>query len=284
MILARPHSFNHSVLPAFYSLLLLAWRSLDGSFDDRLSSLVFGSRDPHARRVVTDSSSKIAYLFLLNENYAVLHCVKKSRPTFGAPYWTSTWRQLHFANFDRSVLDSSWKVDNGVVLTAQRLISFGLHVSQHCFCGPVLESLSHLLFACPLAQSVLSLLQSLMIRYSTISPVLLLRHVLFGFNLDDLRLLPRAFVYILNVCKFCIWLARNDFRFRSLLPGAIPLIESVKARVKFHLTIFFKHQRTARGCRFFTRRWGPMVSLRLLPYNSQVVNTLFLWPSQFDQK
>ena len=53
-----------------------------------------------------------------------------------------------------------------------------------------------------------------------------------------------------------MWLARNDFRFHSLQPGAIPVIESVKARVKFHLTVFFKHQRTARGRRFFTRRWG----------------------------
>ena len=129
-------------------------------------------------------------------------------------------------------------------------------MSQHCFCGPVLESLSHLLFACPLAQSVLSWLQSLMFRYYSMSPVLWLRHVLFGFNLEELRLLPRVFVYILNVCKFCIWLTRNDFRFRSLQPGAIPVIESVKARVKFHLTVFFKHQRTARGRRFFTRRWG----------------------------
>ena len=80
------------------------------------------------------------------------------------------------------------------------------------------------------------------------SSVLLLRHVLFGFNIDELGLLPRVFVYILN--------ARNDFRFRSLQPGAIPVIESAKARVKFHLTVFFKHQRTARGRRFFTRRWG----------------------------
>ena len=88
------------------------------------------------------------------------------------------------------------------------------------------------------------------------SPVLLLRHVLFVFNLDELRIIPRVFVYILNVCKFYIWLARNDFRFRSLQPGAIPVIESVKARVKFHLTVFFKHQRTARRRRFFICRWG----------------------------
>ena len=94
VVLARPHSFNHSVLPAFYSSLLLACRSLDGSVDDRLSSLVFASRDPHARRVVADLSSKIGYLFLLDENYAVPHCVEKFRPTFGALYWPSTWRQL----------------------------------------------------------------------------------------------------------------------------------------------------------------------------------------------
>ena len=77
-----------------------------------------------------------------------------------------------------------------------------------------------------------------------------------GFNLEELRRLPRVFMYILNVCKFCIWLARNDFRFRSLQPGAIPVIENVKARVKFHLTVLFKHQKTSRGRRFFTRRWG----------------------------
>ena len=120
-------------------------------------------------------------------------------------------------------------VAHGVVLTAQRLISFGMHVSQHCFCGPVLESLSHLLFACPLAQSVLSWLQSLMFFYFPMSPVLLLRHVLFGFNIDEILILPRVFVYILNVRKFCIRLARKDFRFCSLQPGAISVIESVKA-------------------------------------------------------
>ena len=86
LVLARPHSFNHSFLPAFYSSLLLAWRSLDSFFDDRLSSLVFASRDLHARRVVADLSSKIGYLFLLDENYAVPHCVGKFRPTFGALY------------------------------------------------------------------------------------------------------------------------------------------------------------------------------------------------------
>ena len=193
MVLARPHSFNHSVLLPFYSSLLLVWRSLDGSFDDRLSSLVFASKDSHARRVVANLTLKLAYLFFFAENYIVPHCVAKFRPTFCALYSPSTWRQLQFANFDHPVLDFFWKVAHSVVLTAQGLISFGLHVSQHCFCGPVLESLSHLLLACPLAQSVLSWPQSLMFRYSPMSPVLLFHHVLFGFNRDELRVLPRVF-------------------------------------------------------------------------------------------
>ena len=201
---------------------------------------------------------------MLDENYAVPDCVEKFRPTFGALYWRSTWCQLHFANFDRSVLDFSWKVAHGVVLTVQRLLSFGLHVSQHCFCGPALELLSHLLFACPLGQSVLSWLQSLMFRYSLMSAVLLLRHVLFGFKLEELCILPRVFVYILSVCKFCIWLARNDFRFRSLQPGAIPVIESVKARVKFHLPSFSNIKRLLAIVVSSLVAGGPMVSMRLL--------------------
>ena len=95
-----------------------------------------------------------------------------------------------------------------------------------------------------------------MFRYSPMSPVLLLRHVLFGFNRDELRALLRVFGYILIAFKFCIWLARNDFRFRSLKSGAIPVIESVKARAKFHPTVFSKHERTARLRCSFTRCWG----------------------------
>ena len=56
--------------------------------------------------------------------------------------------------------------------------------------------------------------------------------------------------------NFAFGLPGMTLSFRSLQPGAIPVIESVKARVKFHLTVLFKHQRTARGRRFFTRRWG----------------------------
>ena len=61
-----------------------------------------------------------------------------------------------------------------------------------------------------------------------------------GFSADELLVVPRVFVYILGVCKFFIWHARNDFRFRNVRPGAASVIENVKTCVCFHLPLHFK--------------------------------------------
>ena len=146
---------------------------------------------------------------------------------------------------------------HGVVYTAERLLSFGLHVPSSCLCGPALESLKHFLFSYPLAQSVLGWLQSIMFLFSHMLPVLLPRLVLFGFNTNVLSALPRVFVYMLNVCKFCNWLAQNDFRFRAIQPGALPVIATVIACVKFHLRVNCKRFVSSCCCRrFFSRQWG----------------------------
>lgn len=83
-----------------------------------------------------------------------------------------------------------------------------------------------------------------------------LRHLLFGFSSDKLIIVPRVFVYLLFVLKYCIWSQRNDFRFRSVAPSAIGLLVSVKARVRFHLPLFFKRFRSNRRRRYFLRQWG----------------------------
>ena len=93
-----------------------------------------------------------------------------------------------------------------------------------CFCQLAPETPEHLFFSCPLAQSVLSWLQSLMFRSSSRCPSLTSRHVLFGFDPDELCIVPYVFVYMLNVCKYFIWHARNDFRSRDVQPGAIVVI------------------------------------------------------------
>ena len=157
-----------------------------------------------------------------------------------------------FFDLDRQVLDLNWKIAHGVLYTAERLSSFGLPVPLPCFCGAPVGSLSHLFYACPLARSVLSWLQLLMFFFSPMSPVLLVRHSLFGLNPDELHAPPRVFVYILIVCKFSIWRSRNDFCFRSVQPGTLPVIECVKARVKFNLPLFCKHFKSSCRHRFFS--------------------------------
>ena len=66
---------------------------------------------------------------------------------------------------------------------------------------------------------------------------------------------PRFFVYALNVCKFSIWVARNDFRFRPVRPGAIAVLEQVKSRLRFHLPLFFHRFKSSRRKRYFARQW-----------------------------
>ena len=124
------------------------------------------------------------------------------------------------------------------------------------FVVPLLSPLSICFFSCPLAQSVLSWLQSLMFSYSSMCPVILCRHVLFGFSPDELRDTPRIFAYLLNVCKFVIWQSRNDYRFRDLPPGVTSAVIKVRARVKFNLPLYFKRFRSARRQRYFHHQWG----------------------------
>ena len=98
------------------------------------------------------------------------HCVEKFRPQHGDLYWPSTWSQLFCFNLDRPVIDLSWKVAHGVLYTADRLIGFGYDVDATCFCNTSLETPSHLFFSCPLGQSALSWLLSLMFSYSSSCP------------------------------------------------------------------------------------------------------------------
>ena len=57
---------------------------------------------------------------------------------------------------DCPLIDLSWKVAQGVLYTADRLIGSGYWVDPDCFCGMAPECPSHLFFSCPLAHSVLA--------------------------------------------------------------------------------------------------------------------------------
>ena len=95
-----------------------------------------------------------------------------------------------------------------------------------------------------------------MFSFSPMCPVILCRHVLFGFSPDELQDTPCIFAYILNVCKLVIWQSRNDYRFRDLSPGATSAVIKVRVRVKFNLPSFFKWFRSPHRQRYFHRQWG----------------------------
>ena len=83
-----------------------------------------------------------------------------------------------------------------------------------------------------------------------------MRHVLFGFSSDDLRCVPRVFAYLLNICKYLVWLQQNDFCFHSVRPSAVCLLAALKQRLHFYLSLFFKHFVSDCRRRFFLRQWG----------------------------
>ena len=255
-VLSRPATFDPGGLPPFYRDLLLAWKTVDGGFSAVKASLAIGLSTGLVVTPVSRVSTKSVYSFLLAEHLSDPHCVIKFARDFGPLYWSATWDQLFWFATDKPVIDLSWKIAHGVLYTAERLASFGYAIPTDCFCGSVVESLYHLFFHCPLAQSVLSWLSSLMFRCSRLSPPLECRHVLFGFNRDELRCVPRVFVYILNVCKYFLWLARNDFRFRGVAPSALDVLENVRVRIRFNLPVFFRRFRSSRRQRYFVRQWG----------------------------
>ena len=177
--------------------------------------------------------------FLLSERLADPHCVKKFAPVVGAPYWPTKWHSMSFF----FILIASWSILTERLLTVlfTLLSAFSplVCLSLLLGCAAPLDTLSLLFFACRLAQSVLSWLQLLMFSFSPMSPrVLLLRHSLFGFDSVELRTTPRVFVYSLK--SVFLWRSRNDFRFSDVLPGAVSVFESVRARAKFNLPLFFK--------------------------------------------
>ena len=63
-------------------------------------------------------------------------------------------------------------------------------------------------------------------------------------------------MYILKVCKYFLWLARNDFGSRGVAPSAHDVLENVRVRVCFNLPVFFRRFRSSRRQGYFVCQWG----------------------------
>ena len=152
-----PSAYDIATLPTFFYHCFLAWIALGGSLSG--GELVVGSSLASGPLLV---STMTCYDLLLSRNPALPHCVGKFLPIFGAWEWSSTWCSLFFMPLTRQVIDLNWKLAHGVLHTAKRLVSFGYQLRLSCFCGHHTESLDHLFFSCPLAQSGLAWVQTLL--------------------------------------------------------------------------------------------------------------------------
>ena len=253
-VLAAPLPFLSARLPPFYAAVLDAWKALDGSASR--NGLVVRSLGDRIQLPASSFSCKSCYQLCLVINPCRPHCVTKFRPSFGDLDWPSTWKSLFYMPLDRQVIDLNWKVAHGVLYTAERLSSFGYNLPTNCFCGYHMESSEHLFFSCPLVQSGIDFIQSLLFRASPLAPPITVKHMLFGFSSDELLCVPRVFSYLLNLCKFLVWCQRNDHRFRSVPPSALKLLACLKSRVSFYLPLFSKRFVSQRRRRYFHRQWG----------------------------
>lgn len=268
-IFSDPFGFSPSLLPPFYAALLKAWCDSGGSAIN--GQLTTGSLS-NTPLVASSFSCKSSYQLLLDLHPCRPHCIDKFFPSFGYLDWPMIWKQLFFFPLDRKVIDLNWKICHGVPYTAERLSSFGYAVNTSCFCGYHTESLEHLFFSCPLAQSGIAWIQTLLSTASPLAPSLCVRHLLFGFDSDEFLCVPRVLSYLLCVCKFFVWVQRNDFRFRSVAPSAVRLLAALQGRVKFYLPLFSKRFVSPRRRHYFTRQWGASALIRSFSQGSFVVH------------
>ena len=100
----------------------------------------------------------------------------------------------------------------------------------------------------------------------------MVRHMLFGFSADELSAVPLLFLYLLNVCKFSICGARNDFCFRGICFSAVDVMECVKSRVRFHLPLFYHRFQSDHNRRYFVCQWGAHGEVASLRNDALVVH------------
>lgn len=191
-VFSRPFDFDPDILPPFYCALLKAWRAIGSGSP---TGLVVAASSGHSLSI-DSCTCKCCYVLLLSMRPCIPHCIGKFRLSYPNLDWLSTWRSLFFLPLDRQVIDLNWKIAHGVLYTAERLISFGYAYNPSCFCGFHTETLEHLFFSCPLAQSGIAWIQSVLFRASPLAPPIEARHLLFGFSSDEFRCVPRIFACV----------------------------------------------------------------------------------------
>ena len=243
-----------SSLPPFYRFLLASWRLLDGGEAGGQLALAASGEKPAP---ITNITSKSAYVLVRNLTFREPHCVQKFRPQYGPLHWPQTWQQIHLTTLDRVVVDLNWQIAHGVLYTGARLSTrFGMrNVDAACFCGAGDETLEHLFFECTVARLLVGWVYAQLLRVDPLARAFSVDELLFGFSQDRYRRIPVVFVWMLQVMKHAIWVARCDFRFRAKMPVESVCLKKGIARTKFVLELEARKCKLPAHFRSFERDW-----------------------------
>ncbi|CAB4034137.1 Hypothetical predicted protein [Paramuricea clavata] len=242
-----------SLLPSYYQFLLRAWFQFDGGAVDALLSLDVSSNRPHS---LPDINSHTAYVIGRRLVTPEPHCIGKFRPTYSPLYWSQSWDQVHLTTLDRPVVDVNWKIAHSVLYTASRLVnSFGMaNINVLCHCRADEESLEHLFFECAYARILVGWVFVLMVVCPS-APPFTVEELLFGVNTNRCRNVPKIILWMLQVVKHHLWVARCDFRFCGVLRTEAECLKAMIARLKFLLKVVAGRCRSPSQIRSFEKQW-----------------------------
>ena len=233
-------------LPPFYRNVVSAWQRVGGTRNDQNILIVHPSNLPSPMKI-SELTASFAYRTLTRSELPLPNCVNK----FPNISWPAVWQSIHLCRFIRPTLDSAWKIADGVLPTADRLIRFGLEIPPQCFCGHI-ESADHLFFDCPLAQQLWFWFISLANSYRRDFAPLTKEAVRFG--ISRTAAVPMGLQVLMHIIKHFLWLHRNNIRFNNANPNSKEVLEAVKSQFRFHLRIQQKHSSPSQ----FTNSWLAM--------------------------
>ena len=253
-LLSRVTRRQMSTMPEYYQVIFRVWQSLDGGLHDDELCLAASSASPLA---VERMSSRNVYKLSQDHLNVQPHCLGKFAPQYGPLHWPQTWSQLHLCPFDRIVTDLNWQIAHGVLYTGARLgIRFNITtVDPRCFCRADDETLEHLFFECELARLLVAWVHFNLWQISPSAAVFSVTELLFGFSPERRRIVPPIIIWMLQVMKHTIWVARCDFRFRGQVPVASECQKKAIAKIKFVLRLFGRRCRLPAQVRSFERDW-----------------------------
>jgi hypothetical protein len=129
------------------------------------------------------------------------------------------------------------------------------NIDVQCHCRADNETLEHLFFECSYARILVGWVYfNLMVVCPSATPFTV-EELLFGVDKHRRRNIPHIIIWMLQMVKHRLWVARCDFRFRGQLRTEAECLKAMIARLKFLLKVLAGRCRSPSQIRSFEKQW-----------------------------